>query len=177
MMVRVLRSSLVASVIFLLIHGGPLPAQMNHGDEHSGPTMNHHVIDERLSTGGHFVGDGLAVMKQQGLQVVIDLRDKPPTGQKEKLAKMGIEWINVPVVWSAPRNEDFERFSAAMTGHEAENVLVQCQANYRASAMTYLYRVKVEQVPETTATADLNAVWEPNEQWRKYMDDIISDTD
>ena len=174
MMASVLRFSLVASVMILLFGAGPLPAQMSHGDEHAGPTMNNHVINQRLTTGGHFVDDGLAALKQQGLQVVIDLRDKPPAGQKEKLAEMGIEWINIPVVWTNPQSRDFERFSAAMTEHKSEKVLVQCQANYRASAMTYLYRVKVEQVPKSTAAKDLNAVWEPNEQWRKYMDGIIS---
>jgi hypothetical protein len=61
-----------------------------------------------------------------------------------------------------------------MTEHKADKVLVQCQANFRASAMTYLYRVKVEQVQKAAAARDLNAVWEPNDQWQKYMDGIIS---
>jgi len=174
MTASVVRVSLTVGVITLLFQFFPLAAQMNHGDEHAGPTMNHHVIDERLATGGHFVNDGLVALNQQGLQVVIDLRDNPPAGQKEKLAEMGIKWINVPVEWTNPRNQDFELFSAAMTRHKSEKVLVQCQANYRASVMTYLYRVKVEQVPVATASGDLNAVWEPNDQWRDYMDGIIS---
>jgi len=142
--VSLLRVGLAASVIILLFQTGPLPARDSHDDEYAGPTMNHHVIDERLASGGHFVGDGLLALKQQGLQVVIDLRDEPPEGQREKLAEMGIEWINVPVVSTDPRKKDFERFSAAMTKHKSENVLVQCQSNHRASAMTYLYRVNVE---------------------------------
>ncbi len=174
MMANLLRISFAASVLALVFHAGSLPAQMNHGEEHAGPTMNHHVIDERLSTGGHFVDDGLATLQQQGLQLVIDLRDNPPEGQKEKLAKMGVEWINIPVVWTNPQNADFELFSSAMTEHKADKVLVQCQANFRASAMTYLYRVKVEQVQKAAAARDLNAVWEPNDQWQKYMDGIIS---
>jgi len=176
-MMKPLRISLVAGALTVLLNAAPLSAQMNHGNEHSGPTMNHHVINQRLSTGGHFVDDGLATLKQQGLQVVIDLRDNPPAGQKEKLAQLGIEWINVPVVWKNPRNQDFEKFSGAMSKYEKEKVLVQCQANYRASAMTYLYRVKVENVPGATAAEDLHAVWEPNEQWRNYMDGVISGSD
>jgi hypothetical protein len=73
--------------------------------------------------------------------VVIYLRDTPPEGQEDKLAKMGTEWINIPVVWINPRKEDFALFSAAMAQYESKNVLVQCQANYHASATTYLYRV------------------------------------
>ena len=142
---------------------------------HGGPVMNYHRIDDRLVTGGHFVDDGLAELKAEGVTVVIDLRDKPPAGQKEKLAQQGIEWINVPIVWKDPKTTDFERFSQVMQSHQDDNVLVQCAANYRASAMTYLYRVVVEQVDEKEAADDLYAVWTPseeNEQWNDYIEQI-----
>ena len=145
--------------------------------EHSGPAMNYHEVDARLATGGHFVGDGLAELRDKGIKAVIDLRDEPPEGQEARLAKLGIEWINVPVVWKDPRPEDFERFVEAMSEHESDYVLVQCQANYRASAMTYLYRVLVADVPEEAARKDLNAVWEPEGRWREYMDSIIDSRD
>ena len=149
---------------------GYVSAQMDH----EGPTMNYHPVGTSLSTGGHFVADGLAELHDKGLQVVIDLRDEPPEGQEQRLAKLGVRWINVPVVWSDPRPEDFARFSEVMAENEGYSVLVQCQANYRASAMTYLYRVLVQHVPEEIAAKDLNAVWEPEGRWRTYMDDIIA---
>jgi len=141
---------------------------------HSGPVMNYHRVDERLVTGGHLVAGGLAALKTEGVKVVIDLRDKPPAGQKEKLAQQGIEWISIPVVWKDPKTTDFERFSKAMREHQNDHVLVQCAANYRASAITYLYRVTVEDVPEDQAAEDMYAVWDPNsnDQWRKYIDGI-----
>jgi len=150
----------------------PISAQTNH-DEHAGPMMNYHVIDDRLATGGHFVDDGLNEVAAGGVQVVIDLRDDPPAGQKEKLAAQGVEWINIPVKWKDPQRVDFDHFSAAMGEHKDQKVVVQCQANYRASAMTYLYRVQVEKVPEDIAVKDMLAVWEPNDQWREYLDSII----
>ena len=137
--------------------------------------MNHHRVNDRLVTGGHLVGQGLAELEEAGVKVVIDLRDEPPDGQDSKLAEAGIQWINVPVVWKDPRPEDFERFVEAMDQHANDHVLVQCQANYRASAMTYLYRVLVQEVPAETAQEDLNAVWEPEGRWKDYMDGIIAD--
>ena len=142
---------------------------------HAGSVMNYHRIDERLVTGGHFVDDGLTELKAEGVTVVIDLRDKPPRGQKEKLAQQGIEWINVPIEWDDPETVDFERFSKAMQAHQGDHVLVQCAANYRASAMTYLYRVLFEQVDEDSAVIDLYAVWTPseeNQQWSEYIEGI-----
>ena len=148
-------------------------AQMHGDDAHSGPTMNHHRVDDRLSTGGHFVDGGLARIKSEGVEVVIDLRDKPPPNQKQRLADIGIEYINIPVVWTSPERVDFELFSDAMSKHRGDNVLVQCQANYRASAMTYLYRVRVEEIPEAEASKDLLAIWEPSGRWAEYMSEIL----
>ncbi len=149
---------------------GSLSAQ--HGD-HGGPAMNYHAISDRLVTGGHFTDDGIPATRAKGITVVIDLRDRPPEGQAERLAGLGIEWVNVPVVWKDPKPGDFSRFVEVMREHSDESVMVQCQANYRASAMTYLYRVLVDGVPEEIARNDLNAIWEPDGRWRKYMDDII----
>ena len=171
-----LKSRLNASVILVvtLVFASCQHNESGNVDPHAGPTMNHHEVNNRLATGGHFVDGGLAAVKEKGVQVVIDLRDEPPAGQKAKLAKLGIEWINVPVKWKAPKQQDFDRFAIAMAEHKNDNVLVQCAANYRASSMTYLYRVAVEKVPEKVAAEDLLAVWEPNEQWREYMDEIIA---
>ena len=142
---------------------------------HAGPVMNYHRIDERLVTGGHFVDDGLDALKAEGVTVVIDLRDKPPEGQQQSLAKQGMLWINVPIEWNDPEMVDFERFQQAMLTHEDDHVLVQCAANYRASAMTYLYRVVVVNVDEESAAEDLHAVWTPseeNQRWSDYLEEI-----
>jgi len=159
---------LFSLAVMIFISSGAF-AQMHH----AGPAMNYHEVNSRLVTGGHFVGDGISELQGKGVNVVIDLRDEPPEGQAEKLAGAGLEWINVPVVWKDPRLEDFKRFVEVMGEHEGDKVLVQCQANYRASAMTYLYRVLIDEVPEEAARKDLNAVWEPEGRWREYMDSVI----
>jgi protein tyrosine phosphatase (PTP) superfamily phosphohydrolase (DUF442 family) len=167
---------ITTALLCLTVSTGELSAADNHG-EHSGPVMNYHRIDDRLVTGGHLVDDGLAELKAQGVTVVIDLRDQPPKGQKKKLAEQGIEWINIPIEWDDPETVDFERFSEAMEAHQDDHVLVQCAANYRASAMTYLYRVVVEQVDEEAAAKDLYAVWTPseeNQEWTDYIEGIMA---
>jgi len=141
---------------------------------HAGPVMNYHRVNDRLVTGGHLIDGGLATLQAQGVEVVIDLRDQPPAGEKERLAEHGITWINVPVEWRAPTAADFEKFSALMQENEGAHLMVQCAANYRASAMTYLYQVVVDGVPEEQAKRDLNVIWNPdeNETWRAYIAEI-----
>jgi len=165
-------SCLFVAGLLVLLGSGFAGAQME--SPHSGPVMNYHRVNDRLVTGGHLLDGGTAALKGQGVTVVIDLRDDSPSGEKERFAEQGIEWINVPVEWRDPKKADFDRFSETMREHQNDHVLVQCAANYRASAMTYLYRVVVEQVPDDEATEDLHAVWIPdeNDTWREYMNDI-----
>ena len=153
--------------------GIPVAAQ-DHGDmAHDGPAMNFFRVRPGLATGGHFTDDGIAALAKQGVSLVIDLRDRPPQGQEERLAAAGIRWINVPVVWEAPHRDDFEAFSRFMSENDGENVFVQCQANYRASAMTYLYRVTNEGELEPEARKALNAIWTPEGTWEAYIDEIL----
>jgi protein tyrosine phosphatase (PTP) superfamily phosphohydrolase (DUF442 family) len=165
-------SFLVVVGLLALLSSGSAAAQKD--SPHAGPVMNYHRVNDRLVTGGHLLDGGSADLKEQGVKVVIDLRDDSPSGEQERFAEQGIEWINIPVEWQDPKKSDFDRFSETMSKHQGDHVLVQCAGNYRASAMTYLYRVVVEKVPEAEATDDLHAVWDPNENdtWREYINDI-----
>lgn len=162
--------------VLLLLLGCDTNSASGHHDDaaaHAGPTMNFHRIDDSLVTGGHLTTDNSPEeLAAQGVSVVIDLRDEPPAGEKERLAEAGIQWLNVPVVWEDPRPEDFAAFSQLMADNEGEHVLVQCQANYRASAMTYAYRVS-QGVPEADARKDLEVIWTPEGRWEEYLSEIL----
>lgn len=136
--------------------------------------MNYRALDERLATGGHFVGDGLEQLAAQGLEVVIDLRGETPREQVEALARHGIRLVSVPVSWQSPQPEEYRQFAAAMDAHRGRKLLVQCAANYRASAMTYLYRVAAAGVPEPQARQDMEAIWQPNATWRRYLSEVAA---
>ena len=64
-----MRNATACLLISLLISTAAC-AQMD--DDHTGPVMNYHRIDDRLVTGGHVVGDGLDQLAQEGVQVVPD---------------------------------------------------------------------------------------------------------
>jgi protein tyrosine phosphatase (PTP) superfamily phosphohydrolase (DUF442 family) len=163
-----------AWILFLgICCASPITAQELSDMAHQSPAMNFLRIGPHLATGGHFTDDGVAALEQQGVSLVIDLRDRPPQGQEERLAAAGIRWINVPVVWKEPRRGDFEAFSRFMSENEGESIFVQCQANYRASAMTYLYRVTRQGVPEPEARKALSAIWAPEGTWQQYIDEIL----
>jgi protein tyrosine phosphatase (PTP) superfamily phosphohydrolase (DUF442 family) len=163
---------LIVSGTLILLVSGIASAQTD--SPHSGPVMNYHEVNDRLVTGGHLLDRGAATLKDLGVKVVINLLDEPPIDEEKYFSEQGIEWINIPVEWLNPKKSDFEHFSKVMREHQGDHVLVQCFANYRASAMTYLYRVVVEEVPEDEARKDLDIVWDPSENatWSAYINDI-----
>lgn len=160
----------------LVAVSGGCSSDASGDDAHAGPVMNYHRIDDQLLTGGHLLENGPAALAKEGVKVVIDLRDNSPDGEQQRYAEHGIEWTNVPVVWSDPKAADFDKFREVMASHTGEHVMVQCAANYRASAMTYLYRVIEDDVPESEARKGITAVWDPNEYetWNDYIDEIIA---
>ncbi len=174
MIPRILMPVLVT--LMSLSTGCANPDDAHHDQEavHQGPAMNFHRINPRLATGGHFVDAGATDLAKQGVTLVIDLRDEPPADEQQQLEAAGIRWINVPVEWADPKSSDFEDFSRLMAANEDESIFVQCQANYRASAMTYLYRVTKQRVAEPEARKDLNAIWTPEGTWEVYIDEILS---
>ena len=173
-----LKTAFISLSIAILL-GGCKQGPGNAQDEvemaaQSGPTMNFHRINPKLATGGHIVGDGISELVEQGVTLVIDLRDEPPEAHEKRLADVGIRWVNVPVVWKEPRHDDFLAFSHLMSENQEENILVQCQANYRASAITYAYRVTQGGVPEAEAREDLEAIWTPDGTWEAYIEEITA---
>ena len=108
--------------------------------------------------------------------VVVGVGDvQAPVGvvQSARLEELGVTYVNVPVVWRSPERADFEAFREAMAEHAGKHILVQCQANYRASAFTYLYRVVDGGVPEEEARQAMNEIWEPEGTWKNYVDEIL----
>lgn len=166
---------MMVTVTALLVFGLASAGLLAHGgqDHVHGPAMNFHAIDDRLMTGGQFETGGLENLAAGGLEVVIDLRETPPAGQQEKLAAQGVEWVSVPVAFGNPTAADFDAFAAAMKAHEGKQILVQCQANFAASAMTFLYRVNEGGVSARKARKDLEAVWRPEGTWGDYVDSML----
>lgn len=89
--------------------------------------------------------------------------------------ELGMDYVQVPVIWDAPTRSDFYAFAGAMQREPDKKTLLHCQANYRASAFAFLYRVLYQDVPVVAAKADMNAIWEPNETWRTLIFGVLEE--
>ncbi|MDZ7769442.1 MAG: hypothetical protein U5K38_10390 [Woeseiaceae bacterium] len=83
--------------------------------------------------------------------------DNESSLDEDRLVKsLGMEYMHIPVEWAAPTASDFYLFAGAMQRAPEKKTLLHCQANYRAAAFSFLYRVLHEDLPVAEAKRDLN---------------------
>lgn len=93
--------------------------------------------------------------------------------EDQRVKDLGMDYVQIPVVWEAPTRADFELFAAAMESAPGKRTLLHCQANYRASAFAFLYRVLYRDVPMSEAKADMNSVWMPDGAWKQLIFELL----
>ena len=122
----------------------------------------------------------LALLKEEGFERVVYIALTNSRGAidgEDAIVKedLGMDYVHVPVIWDAPTKTDFYAFAGAMQREPDKKTLLHCQANFRASAFAFLYRVIYQDVPMATAKADMNSVWEPNDTWQALIFEVLED--
>ncbi|MBV8501980.1 MAG: protein tyrosine phosphatase family protein [Paucibacter sp.] len=149
------------------------------GTVHAAPANppNLTPIDANLTTSGQPSAQWLATLKEQGFEAVIYLA--PPTVEdavKDEpliVGRQGLVWANLPIRWDAPADADYETFAALLKSLRGKKVLVHCQVNFRASTLTFLYRVLVEKTDPQQAWEAVSKVWTPRGPWKELMLDRL----
>ncbi len=139
--------------------------------------VNFLQISDRLATAGQPTIEQYPAIAAAGYQVVINLAltDSPNAlvDEGSSTRNLGLEYIQIPVVWDNPTLQDFQEFRSAMDTHSESKIFVHCAANKRVSAFVYLYRV-FQGGDAQIAQQDLAKIWTPNEIWQAFIDRILS---
>jgi protein tyrosine phosphatase (PTP) superfamily phosphohydrolase (DUF442 family) len=119
----------------------------------------------------------LAEVKGNKYDVLINLAPPQSHGSIANeggvVASKGVMYVNIPVDFMRPTAEDFRLFSEVMKAAGGRNVFVHCQANFRASSFVFLYRVIHEGAPTGETWAKLQAVWVPEPQWKRFIEETL----
>ena len=149
---------------------------MTQSQARSGIT-NYLPISDTLATAGQPAAEHFPVIRAAGFKVVVNLAMPTSTdalpNEGELVAAQGMEYVHIPVVWEAPTAEDLERFFAVMDRNRGWKVLVHCALNMRVSCFVFLYRVLRLGTPAPEAWQDVLAIWEPNEVWQRFVDEML----
>jgi protein tyrosine phosphatase (PTP) superfamily phosphohydrolase (DUF442 family) len=136
------------------------------------------TISDHLGTAGQPTAEQLAAVQEAGYDVVINLalgttpRDLP--NEADLVARHGMDYIHIPVVFDNPTEADLARFFEAMDENRDKKCFVHCIANMRVSAFVFLYRVLRQGVAPDAARAMLHRLWQPNAVWQKFIDDSLA---
>ena len=131
------------------------------------------VIDAKLTTAGQPSAEWLATLRDQGYEAVIYLappnvmsavRDEPLI-----VGRQGLIWANLPIKFGSPVDADYASFAALLQALRGKKVLVHCEVNMRASALTFLYRTLVEGTDPNLAWEAVSKVWTPEGPWKTLL--------
>jgi protein tyrosine phosphatase (PTP) superfamily phosphohydrolase (DUF442 family) len=130
-------------------------------------------ISENLATAGRPTEDQLAMLQEAGYQLVINLalptQPSALPNEAEIVADLGMEYINIPVVFNHPKSDELDQMMDALDAHAGQKCFVHCIANYRVASFVFLYRVLRLGVPQAEAEKQLYQVWQPDEVWANFI--------
>jgi protein tyrosine phosphatase (PTP) superfamily phosphohydrolase (DUF442 family) len=139
-----------------------------------GDVLNYLQISELLGTGGQPTAAQFSDIKAAGYEVVVNLAMPDSTNalpnEVELVREQGMEYVHIPVVWEAPKDDDLDRFFETMAQNRERKVFVHCVLNWRVSSFVYLYRVIEQRVPVTVAGQSLLEIWKPNPVWHSFIE-------
>lgn len=101
-------------------------------------------INEQFCTGGQPRLEHLAQLKAEGVKAIVNLRTPSEHRAAEEEAKakeLGLRYFNIPVVFTAPKDEQVTEFLAVTDDPANRPVFIHCTAAIRVGAFWLIRRV------------------------------------
>ncbi len=135
---------------------------------------NYQVNSTKMLSSGLPNAEQFETLKAMGVTNVIDLIPGDRTEESNLMKAMELNYHNIQVDWENPTVENFNEYVAVMKQYYSSkgSTLTHCRLNWRGAVFTYLYRVTQLNEPEEQAKLDLLAIWQPNETWQSFIDDV-----
>ncbi|MFM7555784.1 MAG: protein tyrosine phosphatase family protein [Verrucomicrobiota bacterium] len=138
---------------------------------------NTHQVFDWLWSSGQLSERDIERLPGLGIEAVINLALPTSPGavvdEADRVARLGIAYLQIPVVWEDPRPGQFQQFAAMLEAFRSRKVWVHCAKNMRASAFIHLYRRRVLGESEAEAGFPMTEVWIPDATWRRFIDEVM----
>lgn len=133
-------------------------------------TFNYLQIGPNLATSGQPTINQLNAIQRGGYKKIINLAAKNAlSNEVDIVTELGMDYINIPVDFSNPTEQDFEQFVTQMKGHSNQKIWVHCTANIGVSCFIFRYRTAILDEKYESAGADMNRIWRPNTIWENFI--------
>lgn len=132
------------------------------------------AMTERFGTAGQPSAEQFELVAKSGYDTVINLAKADSPGalpdEAERVQRLGLEYVHIPVEFGAPAREDLRRFFEAVDARPGRRLFVHCIANKRVSAFLFLYRVLRLGERVSEAELALHRIWVPDAVWQEFID-------
>jgi len=139
-------------------------------------------IDDKVGTAGQPTREQFTAVRDAGYQAVVNLlpsvQDNALKGEEDIVHSLGMDYHYIPVIWTAPKREDFSAFCTVMERLAGKKVFVHCAMNMRVTAFFAIYAMKHLNWPAARADALIERIWKANpssqmpDVWRAFIDAI-----
>lgn len=148
-------------------------------DSDLGEIINFRQYSESFASSGQPSLEQFSVLADKGFERIIYIaftNNRNALADADLIVKgLGMEYLHIPVSFDAPLAEEFYVFADSMERYKAKKTLLHCQVNARATAFSFLYRVIYQGVDIEVAKADMNTVWQPNQDWKDFIFKILGE--
>ena len=138
---------------------------------------NYRQYSPYFSSSGQPSKKQLKAVANNGFERVIYLAftdNKTAIESEDRLVKeLGMDYVHIPVDFDRPTIKDFEDFAAILNRDREVRTLLHCQINLRASTFSFLYRVIYGGIPMGDAKSDLDAIWQPDKVWYRFIVEVL----
>jgi protein tyrosine phosphatase (PTP) superfamily phosphohydrolase (DUF442 family) len=137
------------------------------------------ALSENLFTGGMPNPEQLQDAAQRGVDLVINLAPHEVSnalpGERELVTSLGMQYINIPVIWNTPTKDGLDRFMDVMDQNGDKRILVHCQANFRATAFVALYRILRQGWNADRAMEGMHKIWDTEDYpiWKMFIEENL----
>lgn len=139
---------------------------------------NYLPISTQLATSGQPTTNQFSAIQSAGYSIIINLApanvENALPNEAAVVASLGMDYINIPVNFSNPRQQDFEKFVSLLQRHSHQKIWVHCAANMRVSCFIFKYRTAILGTNQNHAQADLRKIWQPNAVWKRFIAKPVS---
>ncbi|MFC4291420.1 protein tyrosine phosphatase family protein [Sphingorhabdus arenilitoris] len=135
--------------------------------------FNFRRIDSRLTISGQPSEEQLALLRDDGVEVIVNLglhsHEKALPDEPASCARLGLEYIHIPVAFDAPTEKDYQDFCEVMDMHQNKRLHVHCIVNARVTAFFRRYAAETGLIDMDEAAALLESVWRPGGVWADFL--------
>jgi len=135
--------------------------------------LNYIEVNELISTSGQPSVEQFKDIKEEGVEVVINLalhdEDNTIEDQDKVVSGLGMSYFHIPVDFDEPKISDLKLFINILQSTGANKVLIYCAKNYKVTAFMYVYHKYVLHTPFEEVNLSMFDEWSPSQAWRELM--------